>query len=238
MLRLMTLNLWGYEQWDGRKDAVLSLVNRQSPDVIALQEVQLDTKRSPVSQASLLAEKEPYPYTVYVPSFRTERHPRQLSLSGGYSHGLALLSKYPIVSNESYLLSQGAGFDEPCSALFASIKVDGENIDLCNIHFGNTDQESSEHLEELSEVCIARASRPIILGDFNIFDLGKHVGNELLQDYSLSSDELSYISIPKNNGTLDYIVIPKQYSFSSVTCPEDVVSDHRAVCADVEVIRA
>ena len=52
MLRLMTLNLWGYEQWDNRKDAVLSLINRQSPDVIALQEVQLDMKKSPVSQAS------------------------------------------------------------------------------------------------------------------------------------------------------------------------------------------
>ena len=49
MLRLMTLNLWGYEQWDNRKDAVLSLINRQSPDVIALQEVQLDMKKSPVS---------------------------------------------------------------------------------------------------------------------------------------------------------------------------------------------
>ncbi len=64
MLRLMTLNLWGYEQWDNRKDAVLSLINRQSPDVIALQEVQLDMKKSPVSQASFLAEKELYPYTI------------------------------------------------------------------------------------------------------------------------------------------------------------------------------
>ena len=222
MLRLMTLNLWGYEQWDNRKDAVLSLINRQSPDVIALQEVQLDMKKSPVSQASLLAEKELYLYTVYVSSFRTERYPRRRSLSGGYSHGLALLSKYPITSSEQHLLSQGADFDEPCSALFTSIKV----------------QESSKHLEELTEICIAKGSQPIILGDFNIFELGKHVDNELLQDYSLSSDELSYISIPKNNGTLDYIIIPKRYSFSSVTCPEDVVSDHRAVCADVEVIRA
>ncbi len=238
MLRLMTLNLWGYEQWDNRKDAVLSLINRQSPDVIALQEVQLDMKKSPVSQASFLAEKELYPYTIYVPSFRTERHPRQRSLSGGYSHGLALLSKHPIVSSESHLLSQGADFDEPCSVLFTSIKVDGENVDLCNVHFGNTDQESSKHLEELAEICTTKDSQPIILGDFNIFELGKHVDNELLQGYSLSSDELSYISIPKNNGTLDYIIIPQRYSFSSVTCPEDAVSDHRAVCADVEVIRA
>lgn len=180
MLRLMTLNLWGYEQWDNRKDAVLSLINRQSPDVIALQEVQLDMKKSPVSQASFLAEKELYPYTIYVPSFRTERHPRQRSLSGGYSHGLALLSKHPIVSSESHLLSQGADFDEPCSVLFTSIKVDGENVDLCNVHFGNTDQESSKHLEELAEICTTKDSQPIILGDFNIFELGKHVDNELL----------------------------------------------------------
>lgn len=233
MLRLMTLNLWGYEQWDDRKDAVLSLINRQSPDVIALQEVRLDMKKSPASQASLLAEKGLYPYTVYVPSFRAERYPRQLSLLGGYSHGLALLSKYPIASSELYLLSQGADFDEPCSVLFASVKVDGENIDLCNVHFGNTDRESLKHLEELSEVCAKRGSRPIILGDFNIFKLGKHLDGELLQDYSLSSDKLNYISIPKNNGILDYIALPKEYSFKYIACPEDKVSDHRALIAEV-----
>jgi len=237
MLRLMTLNLWGYEQWGDRKDAVLSLINRQSPDVIALQEVQLDMNKSSISQASFLAKKELYPYTVYVPSFRTKRHPRRQSLSGGYSHGLALLSRYPIVSSELYLLSQGAEFNEPCSVLFANIQVDGENIDLCNVHFGNTDQESSKHLEELSEICVARDSQPIILGDFNMFELDKHTSSAPLRGYSLSSDELSYISIPKNNGTLDYIAIPKQYSFSSVTCPKDIVSDHRAVCADIEATR-
>ena len=64
--------------------------------------------------------------------------------------------------------------------LFTSIKVDGENVDLCNVHFGNTDQESSKHLEELAEICTTKDSQPIILGDFNIFELGKHVDNELL----------------------------------------------------------
>jgi len=41
--------------------------------------------------------------------------------------------------------------------------------------------------------------------------------------------------MPKNNGTLDYIVVPKEaYSIGEVTCPNDYVSDHRALLATIE----
>ncbi len=235
MIKLMTLNLWGYEQWDTRKKAVLSLIKRQSPDVIALQEVQFDVVRSPISQATYLAREGCFPYVIYTPSFRKDRHPRRRALTEGYSHGLALLSKHPIVSSELYLLSQGINFDEPCSTLFATINVNGQRIDICNVHFGNTDQESSEHLNELVKLCVKRKIQPVILGDFNIFKLVDHSNNTLLGSYALSSDELEYISIPKNNGTLDYIAIPKKYSFLSVFCPEDEVSDHRTVIAELGI---
>ena len=236
MVKLMTLNLWGYEQWDTRKDAISSLIRKQSPDIVALQEVQLDIARSSTSQAAYLAEAGGFQYVVYAPSLRTARHPRGKSLTQGYSHGLALLSKHPILSSESYLLSQGADFKEPCSVLFATVEESGEKTELCNVHFGNTDNESSEHLKELLEVCAARNSRPIIFGDFNIFGLGSNGQDNLLDNYILSSSQLDYISIPKNNDTLDYIAVPEEYSFASVSCPDDKVSDHRAVIAEIKGI--
>jgi len=234
MIKLMTLNLWGYEQWDAREKAVLSLMKRQSPDIIALQEVRFDATKALISQAAYLAREGGFPYVIYTPSFREGRHPRQRTLIEGYSHGLALLSKHPIVSSELYLLSQGVNFYEPYSTLFATIGIDGQMIDICNVHFGNTDQESSEHLEELVKLCVSRGNQPIIMGDFNIFKLSEYSNNALLGSYTLSSDKLEYISIPKNNVTLDYVAIPEKYYFKSVTCPEDEVSDHRAVVAEIE----
>ncbi len=234
MIKLMTLNLWGYEQWDTREKAVLSLMKKQSPDIIALQEVRFDMTKAPTSQAAHLASKGSFPYVIYTPSLREGRRPRQRTLTEGYSHGLALLSKYPVVSSELYHLSQGFNFDEPCSTLFATININGQMIDICNVHFGNADQESNEHLEELVKLCVTRGVQPVVMGDFNIFKLAKHSNNTLLENYTLSSDELDYISVPKNNGTLDYVVIPEKYSFKSVTCPEDEVSDHRAVVTEIE----
>ena len=234
MVKLMTLNLWGYEQWDTRKGAISSLISEQSPDIVALQEVQLDAAKSPISQAAYLAQAVDFQYVVYAPSLRTARHPRGKSLTQGYSHGLALLSKYPILSSESYLLSQGVDFQEPCSVLFATVEENGEKTEICNVHFGNTDNESSEHLKELLEICTARNSRPIILGDFNIFGLGSNGRDDLLDSYILSTNQLDYISIPKNNDTLDYIAVPEEYSFASVNCPDDRVSDHRAVIAEIK----
>lgn len=233
MVRLMTLNLWGYNEWTERKGALLSLINNLEPDIIALQEVRLDLSQSSTSQATSLADDASFTYSIYTPTYRTGQNPRAELLLNGYSHGLAILSKFPITSSESYHLSQGADFKEPCSALFASVSMNGDKLDLCNVHFGNTDQESSLHLEELSQLCQLREVRPIIMGDFNIFNLNDSVEDTLFKDYFLSSSEQNYISIPKDNGTLDYIAIPRPYAFETVICPEDRVSDHRAVFAEI-----
>lgn len=59
------------------------------------------------------------------------------------SHGLVVLSKYPIISIESYLLKQHPDHDEPYSVLFAQIQVGDKTVDICNVHFGNSDLLSS-----------------------------------------------------------------------------------------------
>ncbi len=39
----MTFNLWGHDRWPERRDAVVGLLTRRRPDVLALQEVRPDT---------------------------------------------------------------------------------------------------------------------------------------------------------------------------------------------------
>lgn len=82
------------------------------------------------------------------------------------------------------------------------------------------------------ELCKARGSKPILLGDFNNFDLGAYK-KDILSNYIISTDVAQYISMPKDNGTLDYIAAPKGITLHNVICPELYVSDHRPVLGTI-----
>lgn len=235
MLRLMTLNLWCYFDWDNRKDTILSVVKDLNPDIIAFQEAQTNHSFSPWPQSDFVADNCGYKYRVFAPTYKRDG---QIDTDGEMtqetSFGLALISKYPIISSETYFLRQHPDHDEACSVLFVKIAIDGEVVDICNVHFGNSDLFSDLHLNELMDLCEERGIKPIILGDFNHFNLGVYKENRL-KDYTLTTDIADYESMPKNNGTLDYIVTPIElYSIQSVICPTEYISDHRALFTSVE----
>jgi endonuclease/exonuclease/phosphatase family metal-dependent hydrolase len=230
MIKLMSLNIWGYEDWSNRKNNLENLMESKQPDIIALQEVRLlHDSTSQIAQSSFISKVSKLPYSIFAPTYRRE------DPNTDVSHGLAFYSKYPILSVEIYHLKQGLDFHEKCSVLLVSLKIDGRTIEFCNVHFGNTDKESDLHIRELIQVLHHRKSSPIIMGDFNIFNIDTYLDKKLLVEYAASSQYLDYISIPKNNGRLDYILAPKEkYTISSVQCPETYVSDHRALFAEID----
>lgn len=236
MLKLMTLNLWGYHDWGNRKDNILSLVSEQNPDCIALQEVQTNLAFSEYPQSDFIAEHCNYKYKLFAPTYPRNN---QIDQSGNRtqrtSYGLAFLSKYPIISAETYFLKLYPDHDEECSVLFCKVDANGAQVDICNVHFANSDKHSDLHLNELMDLCEKRKLQPILLGDFNNFDLGTYKSTRL-KDYTLSTDVANYISMLKDNGTLDYIAVPSsQYTLKDVTCPDEYVSDHRALIATVDL---
>lgn len=235
MLKLMTLNIWCYFDWKNRKDTILSVVDAQQPDVIALQEVQTNHAFSPLPQSDFIADNCNYRYRVFAPTYKRDG---QIDQDGGMtqetSYGLALISKYPVISSETYFLRQHPDHDEACSVLFVKLDVDGDEVDLCNVHFGNSDLFSDLHLNELMDVCEERGVTPIMLGDFNNFDLGAYKTTRL-REYSIATDIADYESMPKNNGTLDYVAVPlSTYTIADVLCPPEYMSDHRALIATID----
>jgi endonuclease/exonuclease/phosphatase family metal-dependent hydrolase len=235
MLKIMTLNLWCYFDWDNRKGNINVVIKNLNPDFIAFQEAQTNHSFSDYPQSDFIADTCGYKYRVFAPTYKRDG---QIDVSGGMtqetSYGLALISKYPIVSSETYFLRQHPDHDEACSVLFCKIDVNGKLIDVCNVHFGNSDLFSDLHLNELMDLCEKRHIQPILLGDFNHFNLGSYKENRL-KNYMLTTDAAAYESMPKNNGTLDYIVVPSsKYTIKSAICPNEYVSDHRALFAVVE----
>jgi endonuclease/exonuclease/phosphatase family metal-dependent hydrolase len=235
MLKVMTLNLWCYFDWDNRKDNIVSLLQDESPDLVAFQEAQTNHAFSPFPQTDYLAERSGYKYRVFAPMYKRDG---QIDASGDMtqetSYGLGLISKYPIVSVESYFLKRHPDYDEETSVLFCNLDINGKLVTVCNVHFGNSDLFSELHLNELMDLCENRGIQPIILGDFNNFNLADFK-QSCLSDYSISSELHQYTSMPKNNGTLDYIVVPSSsFEIASVVCPEVYVSDHRPVIAVIK----
>lgn len=231
-MKLMTLNLWCYFDWTSRKDNITKLIFTHDPDIIAFQEVQTNKSFSDNPQPYDIADTCDYKYRVFAPTYNRDG---QISVDGQMnqlaSFGLGLISKYPIISAETYFLRQHPDHDEAYSVMICKIEIDGVIVDICNVHFGNSDLYADLHLNELMDLFEARKIRPILLGDFNIWKLDAYKQNRLA-GYGLTTDVAEYESMPKNSGTLDYIAAPADaYTIKDVYCPTEYVSDHRALLA-------
>ena len=238
MLKIMSLNLWRYYEWDDRVDNIIALINKESPDCIAFQEVLTNHAFSDFPATDFIADKCGYKYRAFAPTLaRHKTRDRDGNHTQLASEGQAFLSKYPIVASESYFLTYHPEYPEEKAVLFCTVEVDGKRIETCNVHFANSDVAFS-NLDQLLELVEKRQMQPIILGDFNIYKLAERKEkNQLLQNYSLSSEITDYVSYPDDKDSLDYIAVPSsKFKLVDVTCPDTHVSDHRALIATIDAV--
>ncbi len=226
MIKLLTLNLWGFNDWSNRKNNITGILNELQPDIVALQEVRSDDKFFQEPQSSIIAKLCDYKYRIYVPSHKkviTEGVEKR-----NVDHGLALLSKYSILESEAIFLEKLPEDNEQAIIVLSKIKFKDKSLHICNVHFENNDRAAERQLKQTMNLMHDKGILPIILGDFNIYKLDNY--KNILHNYRISTEFTPYVSYPKDNGTLDYIVIPDNgYDFDEVVCLKSYVSDHRAI---------
>jgi endonuclease/exonuclease/phosphatase family metal-dependent hydrolase len=153
-LRFMTYNIKHGEL--SSLEAIASVINGQSPDLVAVQEVDVLTHRSGgVDQAARLGQLTGM-YASFVPSL--------LSYDGG-QYGLTLLSRYPIRSSQRIPLRSAA--EQRILALY-EVELDPQHLLPVGVtHFGTTG--STERLNQAEDVKAALAGKPWALlgGDLN-----------------------------------------------------------------------
>ncbi|HEU4408100.1 MAG TPA: DUF4082 domain-containing protein [Polyangiaceae bacterium] len=153
-LRVMTYNIKHGEA--SSLDAIASVIKGQSPDLVALQEVDVLTNRSgKVDQAKRLGELTGLAHA-FVPAL--------LSYDGG-QYGLALLSRYPIVSSQRIALPSAA---EQRALGLVEVQLDAEHVVPVGVtHFGTTG--AAERSNQAEAVKAALAGKPLALfaGDLN-----------------------------------------------------------------------
>lgn len=226
-MKVTSLNLAGYKNWSERESNIVSYLQTTNSDVVFLQEVKFDTEYSPFTQSRYLNSllSTPYPHSQTSVS-------RIFESSGSESReGLAVLSKYPIIDSETIVLKKRADDKHTRIIQKVSLSIDGKVINFTNVHFSNNDY-SDEQLAETLKITKARDETSVILGDFNIFDI-QTVGHLYSSDYIASTEISQYISFPAENETLDYVLIPKTFTCTSINVGKNL-SDHNALTIELD----
>ncbi|MFD2554173.1 endonuclease/exonuclease/phosphatase family protein [Sphingobacterium tabacisoli] len=209
---------------------IAAVIKQSKADIIALQEVDVNTKRSSnaadqIDQAKKLAELLGMEYYFS----------KSIDYKGG-EYGNAILSKYPLTNKRRFDLPAIAGGEQRSIALATVTLPDGKTFEFGATHFDlNTIRVAqAQFLNELS----ADTKKPLFIGgDFNATPESEEM-LKLKEGFSFSCMGTCQFTIPVVNPTkaIDFIVynpLAKQtYSLlSGVAMTGQYASDHLPVVA-------
>ncbi|AHM59810.1 endonuclease/exonuclease/phosphatase [Flammeovirgaceae bacterium 311] len=165
-LRVMTYNIrLGNPPSAGEKrdlPAIARVINEADPDLVALQEVDVYTKRSgqDIHQAKALGELTNM-YAYYV---------KAMDVFGGGAYGEAILSRYPIMDSMGYELPAHPSVGGETRAL-AVVKIalpNGQEVVFAGTHLDHRSEENRLYQGDRLRRILQKEELPVILaGDFN-----------------------------------------------------------------------
>ena len=159
-LRIMTWNIWWrFGPWEQREPAILQSIADLDPDIIALQEVWGDDT---TNFAENVADRLGYQH-VFASSMDMK----------GFKFGNALLSRWPIVGDDSTMLFGEEETGEGRLALFAEVNGPRGRIPVFSTHLNWKFEQSNIRQRQVTDLARFVDQKrpwtypPIVCGDFN-----------------------------------------------------------------------
>ncbi|MBF9255707.1 endonuclease/exonuclease/phosphatase family protein [Pontibacter sp. 172403-2] len=214
-------------------NAIVNVINAEKPDLLALQEVDVNTDRSgAVNQAQEIANKLHMHYFFG----------KAIDYQGG-AYGVAILSKYPLTEAVVHQLPVKAGTNgEPRVLATAKVTLpDGAVIRFGSTHLDAQSDPANRRLQvdELTEIAAGESLPFIIAGDFNATP-DSEVINRLDTQFKRTC-QICAPTIPATNPgrAIDFIAYRHPANKFSVASHrvinEQYASDHRPVVAVINV---
>lgn len=205
-------------------DEIAGELRAMQADVIALQEVDVRTRRSGfIDEPAALATALGFHY-VFAASIKWE----------GGDYGLAVLSRWPLTNVRRHRLDSTPAA-EPRIILEVTVCTGGRPLHLFNHHADGRVISRNAGFEELKRIVRADVGQGIVvLGDFNEYPDGPGVRGLIeagLVDLGAEGDEKTF-----DSGRIDYLLADGPLARTTSTArvwPTDK-SDHHAVLIDVE----
>jgi endonuclease/exonuclease/phosphatase family metal-dependent hydrolase len=205
-------------------DAIVKVINEQNPDVLALQEVDVNTKRSGnIDQARVIASK-------------TGMHAyfgKAIDYEGG-GYGVAILSKFPLSNTKTIRLPETSNpsVEDRVVAIAEITFRNGKKLTIGSTHF---DVKNAGNREEQAAALNNITATPLIIaGDLNCTP--ESAAFKLLSPKFTSSCTNCGFTIPVNNPkrVIDHIIFSPAFRVnSSKVINEPYPSDHLPVVAEI-----
>lgn len=205
-----------------------AVIKSQNPDLVALQEIDVNTKRSgQVNEAEELAKILDMHFYFG----------KTIDYDGG-AYGIAILSKYPITQQKFYRLpTDSSTKGEPRG--FITVKVALPNGK--NIRFGSTHLDAQRlpvnrdlQIQEIIRIAASDKLPFLFAGDLNSV-AGSNVITQLDQHFTRTCQSCGFtIPASKPNKTIDFISFSKSSDFKVIShevVPENHASDHLGILA-------
>ena len=214
-------------------DAITRVIKSEDPDLVALQEVDVNTKRSGAfNQAKEIAEDLDMHFFFG----------KALDYQGG-GYGVAILSKYPMEDTTVHRLPATEGSNvEPRIVASARIELpDGTAIRFgsTHLHAGKDSLNRQSQVEEVVRIAAQQELPFILAGDFNAVPKSE-VMQTVKKEFKFTCDDCPLTSSAQNPvRTIDYIVFRDPSNKLRVedhkVINENEASDHLPVVAVFKV---
>lgn len=212
-------------------EEIARVINESDADLVALQEIDVFTKRSgkDIHQSEVLAEL-------------TNRHhffAKAIDYSGG-EYGIAVLSKFPIKETKRHQLPKAEGVKGEQRAL-AVITVEVEEgvyVDFASTHLDLKKESRILQTEFISDLFRNSENSVIVAGDFNASPKSNEM-KKLGKHFKISSIKNGFtFPVVKPNVEIDYIMYAPKRRFkvkSHRVVQEHFPSDHLPLFVELEM---
>lgn len=216
-------------------DAIVNVIKAESPDVVALQEVDVNTGRSgPGNQAEEIAKKLGMHFFFG----------KAINYDGG-EYGVAILSKYPLSETQVHRLPTKAGTNgEPRILAMAKVTLPGgTEIRIGSTHLDAQSDSTNRllQIEEINAIATEEKLPFIIAGDFNAVPESEVI--TILDSHFTRTCRLCPFTSSANNPvrTIDYIAYHHPSDKFKVEDHEVInnkyASDHLPIAAKISVLK-
>jgi endonuclease/exonuclease/phosphatase family metal-dependent hydrolase len=169
-LTVMTWNVWWrFGQWERRRDALLAVLRRERPDVLALQEV---WGQGEENLAADLAGELGMQWT-WVASPSPDRWRRRLG-NHDLDFGNAVLSRWPMADRAELHLPCDDGADDGRTALHVRVRTPSADVPFFTTHLSSAPYQGALRLTQVERLAAfvaghspRRGFPPVVAGDFN-----------------------------------------------------------------------
>lgn len=235
-LTVMSYNIQHGRGMDDRYDParIANVIRRADADVVGLQEVDrhFDRRSNYEDTITVLAARLGMQYA-YGANLDGDPEPGRTERR---QYGIAVLSKYPIVRQQHYLLDSGG--QEQRGLLETELVVQDARVCFYVTHLGLEQQERLAQIAEIRDIAARQTGPAILTGDFNAHPDSPELNAMSRSFRNVFADLPAAYTYPAGGAkeTIDYILVNEDIAVGARReVVRSVASDHYPIAAALSI---